>query len=437
MSAPVIGRIPYRVMYYSSLDVLTTPRQNTDINNESSHFDAAAYSTADTSSPINITPAIETINVSMSMNAPIKCIIKIRGNDIPRLYKIMVRGFMQVQFGSTGISGSMSSRTRLFAVTKMTADTNVETGSVAYIYECESITSAYSPMFSRHFPGSLQNIVTNMYDLIYAHKILDNYKPVVDFEGDPVFGAPLLQYQTFDDYIQETKEYAVSDDMTPYWIWEDFSSLRGSSIAELLKQKPIHLIVTSTQRIGEGYRFPLTDDNGTVVGYYVEDFRNELLQDTKKLQKLERVMYNFPKETGGSVNYSTIGHNQNSTTEVAEIFETINSKYDFNNVLKDGRAEVIRKHLTSMMEIGMASFVYYQDDLFINPGDIVMVHQGNTNIIQRQYLVWSVLATSSNKNGYQQVELLDIEPLAEFINQNKSTNSTQFFNEAFGIHEND
>lgn len=408
MSAPVIGKIPYKVIYYPSLDQIAT------VDNISSLPSAAVKE-------YTLTPAIETINIISTLSGPMTCLIKLLGNNLPEIFGEQERGFVLVQFGAES-NQSPAGLSKLFAVKRIQSDLNVETGSTSYTLDCGSVSSVYSPVFSRYFEGSLQDVIKSMTEVVYSKKGLSQYIPEFNMSENRVFGANLVQFQTLDNYIDETRIYAASDmDYTPFLVWEDFHAVNGRSLQELLNVPGIQMIVTSYDRIGEAMSFPITEgDSDRVVGYYAEDFRNEVKQDTQKLRRLERTTYIVPTVEGSIHTYYTTPNSGARTNDIPETVEIVNQNYDIKGELASGgKAKIIRAHCNKLMTTGLASFRYYQNDLYIRPGDVLDMITGNEHVGVRKYIAIQVAATSSNKSGYQEVTMIDAEAIIKFVKENQ------------------
>lgn len=361
-------------------------------------------------SRINLTPAIFNWTLTTSMNAPLSMILNLRNAELPRYIKEDERYFVQVTIGLD---------TMILATKRIRRDYTVDSGSMDYIINLESPSQVYSPKFSRKFTHDLRETLEQAYAITYTNLGLSPFIPEMNISYESVYGSPLMQFQTINEYIRETHSYAGESldgsIINPVFTWEEFGSVNGASLRKLLTQQPIEIRATTSNRVGMNVGDIVQEQDRTYL--FAIDFRTELFFDTEKYQNLQRTKYLVPQRDGSTVTFldNKISGEIIDTSTAYEHTSLLYEPYEVPGVKIQGTNIVTRAHTNTLMELSRASCLIYNTNRIIKPGMFVVIETGNSLVKAGNYLVWSVLNESSNQTGQTTLQLIEVSHLLTYL----------------------
>lgn len=419
------AKIKYSVLYFGSIDELTSSSKNTNEGTSASTTSGLSASTA--SDYRDITSWVTQLNMFQHLFHPLEVVLNLEDYNAPALFNTNSRMAFYVTLEAA--SGTIS---RLMVADKISRVYNDKTASTTYQVSLKSVESGYSPKFSKVIKGSLQTIISEMYTTIYRIKNLSTYQPEINLADDNIFAPNLIQYQTLREYIEESKLYAVASDFSPYIIWEQFSGTYGKSLVEIIKQKPVPIIISSMDTVGYSAYSPIQANNGDIA-YYGFDFRNEMVMDVQKNTRSNRIKYLNIQDDGNISSYTSTIDSVSTADYTEEVHEIIQG-YDFDETLNSGVACIVRAHCKKLLETTASSFVLMTPFLTLEPGQMISINTANDNIGSKDYIVVKVETTESNKAGQQTIYALDIAPIKQYL---ETTGKSLFdFNSGFVKNDN-
>lgn len=410
-----LAKIPYSVLLFPTLDAINSTDSKTEGTSSSKQYR-------------DITGACVQLNMFQHMFRPLEVVIKLAGVSATEIVESMGQRpgfFISISHLSAYIS-------RMMAVDKIDRTYDEINGESVFIVSLKAIETLWSPKFSRNISGGIQDVIGAVYDTIYDLKDLNQFKPPADLTGDSVFAPTLLQYQTFEEYIAESRDYAIASDFSPYLVYQTFERLIGVSIRDLLSAAPVEIVISSPKTAGLAMYKPLDITNA--VGFYASDFRNDLVLDLNKYSKLDRTRYVTVQPNGTVTSYTSLP--ARSSNQIIEELEQIVQGYEFDDQLDKGIACLIRRHCKKLLESAICSFQMLLPAVALRPGDLVNINISSGGGTQKNtYMVIRTEAATSNKAGQQLVFAVDIRPIKDYLD-GIGLNHSELLNKGFAQNDN-
>lgn len=395
------SKIPYTIHYLDNLDFINE-LGSTQSNLESGY---------------NLTTSIAQMNLFIDMFRPLRLVFRLDGNNDL---------FMNSSRGGIVLTMRMNSTTvnRLFAIKNIQSSFIPENGSTQKIVTCEAYHSVFSPKFSKRIEGSFQNVIENMMNVVYDTKGLTVFKPHLELTGQGVECDNILQGQSVDEYIKYSARSVLdSADGTPYFVFDNFHGLVGSSIQELFKNRSQNTItVVSKKNVGETSLYtpiPLTAKSDKFL-IPVTDYLQETEVDPENFTKLQRSVFYVPSPNGDIIVYRNINDaSQNPTLAANDDIRVVNTYHEYKNEGPDryGYHTVLCSYINDILSTGRASFDYHIPDLTtVQVGDVIDITRGiGTDRSQREtVLITGITLTQSNIAGTQRISCISLREYENF-----------------------
>lgn len=400
-NAPALGKIPVQIRYLKSIDLITGAIGD--------GIDLSSYI-----SQVNI--------IEEAFKAPI-VVLNLIGDKLQSIIDPHSRAAFEVT-----VLDYQLQRTRVMSTENIARYYSAEAGQFGYVFRLKSFESVYSPTFARPIPGSLQEILSTMIDECYMSSSgvsLSTIKPKVSMLSDRVPAANLVQQQTLDEYVQESREYAIAPDFSPYMMFNNLAGIIGVSLRDVLKVEAIPLVVSSYEKSGNNM------SRKTEGMWFIGDYQDKLYASVSKAAKIRRTAYYSPLQDGSIMKYSPIDSGK-SVPQNIEQTEVIWQGYELaDGTLDGGKAMVLSRQFRSMMESGLVTFQMYTPHMTLHPGDVVTITTAAEETTPR-FLIWKVEATASNITGSQNVFAIALDTIESYLSTTYSDNN-KFINDAYSI----